>query len=303
MIYKLEPIFKERIWGNKEISFLYDLPYNKYAPIGEAWILSCLPKNLSKIDNSSIHESLNSVFKKDKNIVKKGYDKDNFPLLIKYIDSRTPLSIQVHPSTKNEFWYILECKKNSYIYYGFKKEMTKEKVEKAIKDGTICNYLNKIYVKPGDCFYIPAGTIHAIGKDIFLAEVQQSCDITYRVFDYNRLDQNGEPRELHIKEALECINYSKTEVDKTSVHCKPDLLTHELVKTPYFKVQRISVRGTYRFDCDDSSFHFLTVLNGFGIVNSGQHILQAKKTDAFFVSSSHGKYSFSGKADLIFVTL
>ena len=303
MIYKLDPIFKERIWGNTEISLLYDLVPNVYAPIGEAWILSCLPKNCSKIMNSNEHETLDSVFKKNKDIVKKGFEKDDFPILIKYIDSKTPLSIQVHPSIKNEFWHILECKPNSYIYFGFKKDMTREKVEKSIKDGTICFHLNKIHVQPGDCFYIPSGTIHAIGKDIFLAEIQQSADVTYRVFDYNRLDQNGEPRELHIKEALECINYHKTEVHATNFHCNPNLGTHDLVKTPYFTVKRIRVRGTYRFNCDDSSFHFLTVLNGFGIVNTKTHILQAKKTDAFYVTAGHGEYSFSGKADLIFVTL
>lgn len=303
MIYKLQPIFKERIWGNTEISELYELPINKYAPIGEAWILSCLPKNLSKIDNDPHHSTLENLFRKDKDVVQKEYQYDKFPLLIKYINSRTPLSIQVHPSTKNEFWHILECKKHSFIYYGFKKNMTREKVEKAIHDGTICNYLNKVYVQPGDCFYIPSGTIHAIGKDIFLAEIQQSCDITYRVFDYNRVDQNGDPRELHIPQALDCINYNKTEVDLATMRKKNDDDTIELVKTPYFKVKRIRVRGTYKFDCDDNSFHFLTVLNGFGIVNSGEHILQAHKTDAFYVTASHGQYSFSGKADLIFVTL
>lgn len=292
MIFKTKPILKEYLWGGTKLSKAYNI---KDQNIAEAWMLSTLEGNTCAIEGRE--ESLKELFEKDKNIIKKGY-KGDFPILVKLIDAQKDLSIQNHPQGKTESWHILECEKDSFLYYGLKKDVTKDELRKALNEGRVTEILNQVKVKPGDCFLIEAGTIHAIGSGIYLAEVQQNLNITYRLFDFNRVDKNGNKRELHIDQAVEVANLHKTDV--SNIHN-----TNEgtLVKCKYFDSRRHRISSLETFYANDDSFNYLLVLDGEGELLSGKEIIPLKKNDSIFISASHGEYSIKGNLDIIFVTL
>lgn len=222
-VTKIFPAYKDYIWGGNK---LRNYGMNSTSDrIAEAWVFSYNKNGLSLDKNS---QELNIALK---NKLGKKYDEfEFFPYLIKLIDSNNDLSIQVHPSDeyalknensfgKTEMWYIIEAEKDACLYLGFKKDVTKVEVEEAIKNNTICNLLNKVIVKPGECYFVESGTVHAIGKGIVLAEIQQNSDLTYRVYDYDRVDKNGNKRELHIEKALNVMNLKKHDpIPNTSSH-------------------------------------------------------------------------------------
>ena len=258
-ILKLDAFLKSAIWGGQklktEFGFKTDL-----SNIAEAWVLSCFGGAESTVLNGEFkgkplsyalnHFGNSAIGTKHK----KGSD---FPMLIKIIDAYDNLSIQVHPDDnyanaiehcygKNEMWYILNADPGANIYYGFNKDITKQEFEQRIKDGTLPDVLNKVEVKKGECYYIPAGTIHAINKGVLLAEVQQSSNITYRVFDYKRKDKNGNERELHIKKALD-VTVLKKQTDKPST-------SDILVDCEYFNVKRRRINSPYMLNVNEDSF-------------------------------------------------
>lgn len=283
---KFETVLKEKVWGGKFLSS----EFNKKSPesdrIGESWELSAIADDQSVISNgflagNNIEELIevymgditgDSIFEKFGN---------EFPLLIKFIEAQQDLSIQVHPGNdlarkrhnaygKTEMWYIIDCKKDSKIYTGFKEGITKEVYEEALRTGTMEAILNFETVEPGDAFFTPAGRVHAIGAGIVLAEIQQTSDITYRIFDWNRKNTGKEIRELHTDLALEAIDFDQT--GKSKLKIEPVMNeTVNLVNCEFFNVNIISFNNViYKdFYFNDSFVVYICTEGSFSICWEG----------------------------------
>ena len=223
---KLKPIYKERIWGGQKLREVFgkDIPAGK--KIGESWELADLPGDKSVITNGELAgQTLGSVIKKYAKEIAGDEDfAGPFPLLIKFLDAEDVLSVQVHPDPvtcermgkgqpKTECWYIISAAPDAVIYKGLKKGVTEGQFSEAIGNGTVAELLTKVPVEAGQCHFLPAGTAHSIGAGLLIAEIQTPSDTTYRVFDWNRVDDSGKPRELHIEEALESIHFEASSDD------------------------------------------------------------------------------------------
>ena len=279
-LVKLKPAVKDYIWGGN-----YFQQFNKglgLARVSECWELSIREQDSSIIaSGKDIGKLLNEVISnEDIGPVMERFP--YFPLLIKLIDAKENLSVQVHPSDeyalknensfgKSEMWHIISADEGSGLYVGLNKDYQKEDIQKALKEGTILDYLNFFKVKPGDTFVINPGTIHAIGKGVRLIEIQQNSNLTYRLYDYNRVDQNGSPRELHIDKALEVINYHRYQ----SVRSGSSLLADN----EYFTVKEISFDKELELTANERSFISFTFLEGEGMVND----IPYNKYDTFFL--------------------
>lgn len=195
-------------------------------------------------------------------------------------------------------WYILDCDKDSYILYGLKENTSKQDFEQHIINGTVTDLMNKVPVHKGDVFYIKAGTLHAIGKGIVVAEIQQSSNVTYRVYDYNRRDKYGNTRPLHINEALEVINFSRQSEIYHETYTKNNIKI--LNECEFFKVYEISADGRELISNDKSSFSHILITEGCGIISdySEVHAENFKKGDSFFLSSGCD-YIIKGKSKII----
>ena len=278
-LVKLKPGIKDYIWGGT-----FFKKFNKgtsYERVSECWELSI------RDDVSSIIDSGADKGKLLKDIITKddiGPVMDRFPyfpLLIKLIDAKENLSVQVHPSDdyalkyensfgKSEMWHIISADEGSGLYVGLNKDYTKEDIKKALEEGNILDYLNFFKVKPGDTFVINPGTIHAIGKGVRLIEIQQNSNLTYRLYDYNRVDKNGLPRELHIKKSLEVIDLKQ--------YKKSPINNEYLADNQYFTVKRVDFNGELKI-ATDHSFASFTFLDGEGTVND----LAYSQYDTFFL--------------------
>jgi mannose-6-phosphate isomerase len=246
---KFKPIYKELIWGGDKLHKFFgkDIPVGK--KIGESWELADLPKDKSIIINGDFAgRTITEILREFPQQItgNKNYNPP-FGLLIKFIDAADVLSVQVHPdektvkklktgTPKTECWYIIEAEDKACIYKGLKAGTTKEQFAAAIKNGTCAELLNKVPVKAGQCHFLPAGTVHAIGAGILIAEIQTPSDTTFRVFDWNRL-QNGKSRELHIEQALESINFDQRP-EELSVATRG-----RLVDTKFFKIDKITAQA------------------------------------------------------------
>jgi mannose-6-phosphate isomerase len=189
-----------------------------------------------------------------------------------------------HQYGKTEMWYILEAGPDAFIYYGFKREIGKAEFLERIRNGTLLEVLNAVPVHRGDVFYIPAGTLHAICKDIVIAEIQQSSTVTYRVFDYDRIGADGKPRQLHIEQALK------------ATQCRPPRSGYNfgghLVRSPYFTVD--TVDAPWQGDCDEESFTSILILDGEGRISCGEEEMDCRKGDSLFLSACSGLYCLEG---------
>ena len=219
---KFQPLLKQTLWGGDKIVTFKHLD-SQLENVGESWEISGVKDNETIVKEGPLKgKSLNEVVAelKDRLVGKENYQRfgDEFPLLIKFIDARQDLSIQVHPNDeiahkqgkphgKTEMWYLMESEPGAKLYCGLKKQITPDQYKEMVDNDTICDALAQYEVKEGDCFFLPAGRIHAIGPGCFLAEIQQTSDVTYRIYDYKRKDKNGNYRELHTKLAAESINY------------------------------------------------------------------------------------------------
>ena len=253
--FKFKPILKPMIWGGSDLpQFKNITPYQD--GIGESWEISGVEGNVSVVANGKFSgQSLDTLLERAKEqlVGKKVYDKfgNTFPLLIKFIDAKTDLSIQVHPDDKlgmerhnsfgkTEMWYVIDAAKNAYLYTGFEKELTPDRYEETVEDNTFTDYLKKYYVKPGDVFFLPAGRVHAIGGGCFIAEIQQTSNITYRIYDYDRTDTDGNRRELHTELAKDAINFNVESDYQT--HYQPELNSPtSLVSSDYFTTYLLSI--------------------------------------------------------------
>lgn len=249
---KFKPIYKERIWGGQKLRTLFgkDLPRGK--KIGESWELADLPDDKSVISNGELAGmTLNKAIRKyPKEITGDENFKLPFPLLIKFLDAEDILSVQVHPDAetcqrmgkgdpKTECWYIIDTIRGGFIYKGLKPGVTKEKFSAAIARGTVEELLQKVPVSAGQCHFLPSGTAHSIGPGLLIAEIQTPSDTTYRVYDFNRVDGTGRPRQLHIEEALKSIHFGRA--DELSV-----TTIGRLIECGYFKIDK----GHQAEDCE-----------------------------------------------------
>lgn len=260
MLYPLlfNPNLHTVIWGGHRLQPYKGLPSTD-APIGESWEVSAVPSSVSIISNGELAgRSLNDVIAEYGvsilgNAVVHKYGNE-FPLLVKFIDAAGDLSIQVHPNDqlarvrhgkngKTECWYIIDAVPGASLYAGLKTPISKYEYEKRVADGSICDVLARHEVHPGDVFYLPAGRIHAIGAGILLAEVQQSSDVTYRIFDYNRPGLDGRPRELHTELAVDAIDYTVEDEYRTIYNENTDRANH-CIDSPFFNVRIVNIEGS-----------------------------------------------------------
>lgn len=304
-IIELIPSIKEYLWGGFKLKKYKDLD-NKYEKISESWELSFLDEGPSKFINKEGKEVelRNEVTSLDlgKNINNfKFNNKIFFPLLIKLIDSNDSLSIQVHPSDdyalkhenslgKEEMWIILDSNPNSYLYLGLNKDLTKEEFLNSVNNNTLLDNLNKVYVKKDDIFLVKPGTIHAIGKGITLLEIQESSFLTYRIYDFNRVDKNGKKRELHLTKALDVINFNKLDISSI------DLTNNDEIRTKYFNVILSNLnKDESKEYLYSNSFVLATIIDGEGFIND-KKVSKFKsyfiKADTRFVIKTDTKLSY-----------
>lgn len=298
----MDPDFKETVWGGTRImtEFGKKIPS---ANTGESWEVAAHKNGNSTIRNGflkgkTLQEAINEYPAEIMGYSVVREDRSRFPLLIKIIDADNDLSIQVHPndemaarlegpgvSGKTEMWYVIDAEEGAQLVYGFKKDMTADAFAKAIEEGTLEKYLNYVPVKKGDCFFIPAGTLHAIGKGILIAEIQQNCDTTYRVYDYNRLGLDGKPRELHIEKAKACANLSSSAGQEYSS-------IDEGVVCDYFQVYRRQLRGLQEISVSNEHFQVLMILEGSGRIDS----IPFKKGDTILLPAAGETVGLDGRA-------
>lgn len=269
------PIFKERIWGGTKLKDYLNKPITSQI-IGESWELSTIPNDISVINNGTFTgKNLNELidlFPKEI-LGKTVYARfgKQFPLLFKYLDAREDLSIQLHPNDelakarhnsygKTEMWYVMQADENARLIVGFKESTSKEEYLQKLESKDILSLLEEIPVKKGDVFFLETGTIHAIGAGIVIAEIQQTSDITYRIYDWDRVDANGNERELHTELALEAINYQTTSAKKE--YNTTENKSTSVVDCPYFKTNIIPLNGEISIDKNDDSFMVLMCTEG-----------------------------------------
>ena len=308
---KFKALLKQTIWGGDKIIPFKHLD-DHLENVGESWEISGVPGNETVVaDGEYAGKKLNELVieQKDKLVGKANYERfgDEFPLLIKFIDARQDLSIQVHPTDeiakrqgkergKTEMWYIMDSDKDAKLYSGLKKQITPEQYKAMVEDDTITDALAQYEVKEDDCFFLPAGRIHAIGTGCFLAEIQQTSDVTYRIYDIKRKDKDGNYRQLHTKEAAECINYTVEDDYRTHYeHKKNEGVT--LVECPYFTTAVYDLDEPMTLDYSElDSFVILIGLKGEGTItdnegntvtiSAGESILVPATTDTLRVEGT-----------------
>lgn len=315
--FLLKPAFKDYLWGGEKLKTEYHKETD-LSPLAESWECSTHPDgtSLALIDQKEI--PMTEVLKRHPEILgTHPRTRDTLPILIKLIDAKKDLSVQVHPDDdyarirehgslgKSEFWYVLEAEPGASLVYGFSQEVTEEQVRQGIADGTIQKYLQKVPVRRNDVFFVQAGTVHAIGKGIVIAEIQESSNLTYRLYDYNRRDRNGNLRELHIDKALDVLNlHSSAEPVQPMrlLNYQPGFASEFLTRCRYFQVERIllnSEASEVSYRTDSSSFKVLMCVQGQGVLKGKDLRIPFRKGDTIFVPADSGSLSLSGKAELL----
>ena len=297
-VVKLKPVVKSYIWGGN-----YFQPYKrlKEEVVSELWELSVRDDFSSIIDSGKDkgQRLFDVITDQDLGPIKDRFP--YFPLLIKLIDAKDNLSVQVHPSDdyalknensygKTEMWYVIDADPGAGLYVGLNKDYSKEEIEVALKNSTIMDCLNFFEVKPGESYLINSGTIHAIGKGVRIIEIQQNSNLTYRLYDYLRKDKEGNYRELHIDKALKVIDYRKYNPSK----CEDGYIAN----IKYFKVKKVELDGEITISADQESFVSFTFLSGEGMVDE----LSYKKFDTFFLPYGK-KCVVKGKGTIIVSSL
>ena len=279
MLYPLtfQPIFKERIWGGRNIERLYGKHLPPDRPIGESWEIADRPEGVSLIANGPLAgQSLRWLMEHHRqDVLGAGADPTGpFPLLVKILDARETLSVQVHPpaavaarfggEAKTEMWYITEATPQAELFVGLKPGVTRAEFEQRIQDGTVAEALHHAPVRAGDVMFLPSGRLHAIGAGNVLFEIQQNSDTTYRVFDWNRAGLDGQPRELHIEQSLASIDF--TDFEPSPIASKYSLnetyKVRFLVDDPLFRVDACRVKKNLRFHLRSDSLQVLGLVRG-----------------------------------------
>lgn len=306
---KLAPAFKDYLWGGVKLKEKYNKK-SELDIVAESWEMSCHKDGQSTVatgefSGKTLSQYIEALGKEA--LGKKAEKFDYFPLLIKFIDAKDNLSIQVHPADeyalkvegeygKTEMWYVLEAEDGAYLYYGFNRDITKEEFAERIKNNTILEVLNKVNVKAGDVFFIDAGTVHAIGAGLIICEIQQNSNTTYRVYDYDRRDKEGNARPLHVEKAIEVSKLTKAPAIERSNN-------DVLASCEYFTVKKASIKGQGNIKIDESSFISLIIVDGAGKISLGKEEFMAKKGDSIFVPAQNGEIMLDGEMEVIVSSL
>lgn len=311
-VLKLTPAFKDYLWGGTRLrdDFQKDCDFDK---IAESWELSCHKDGPSTISNGEFKGLTLSEYieKAGKSVLGTDCEKfDNFPILIKLIDAKDNLSVQVHPDNeyalrvegeygKTEMWYIVDCDEGATLLYGFKDTISKDEFAQRIADNTLLEVTNAVPVKKGDVFFIQAGTLHAIGKGILIAEIQQNSNTTYRIYDYGRVGKDGNPRELHVEKAKDVTDLCPAKAyPETPVEQKDGYTSKLLSSCDYFTTYAIDVESKAVLEADEKSFVSLLILEGEGKV-IGDDTVEFRKGDSIFIPAGTGKFAVDGKCKAI----
>ena len=312
---KFKPILKSIIWGGDEIcKFKNVTPLQE--GIGESWEISSVKGNVSVIANGELeNKNLDEVIAtyKEQLVGKKNFDTfgTTFPLLIKFIDARDNLSIQVHPDDelakkrhnsfgKTEMWYVINAAPGAFLYSGFEKQMTPESYVKSIEDNTFVDSLAKHDIKKGDVFFLPAGRVHAIGAGTFIAEIQQTSDITYRIYDYNRKDANGNGRELHTELAKDAIDYKLYDNYKSS-YTRKENQPVELESCKYFTTNLLELTKDITRDYigNDSFIAYICMGGACNIRDNKGNDLSVKQGETILIPADTKSVSISPQGSVL----
>ena len=302
---------KDYIWGGTRLRDEYGKKSDA-DKVAESWELSCHKDGKSVIENGEYAgRTLDEYIEKEgKKVLGKNCERfEYFPILIKLIDAKDNLSVQVHPDNeyalrvegeygKTEMWYIVDCEEGAELLYGFKHEISREEFADRIKNNTLLEVTNNVPVHKGDVFFIESGTLHAIGKGILIAEIQQNSNTTYRIYDYGRVGNDGKPRELHIAKACEVTKLvpptrpAKPQGEKLDKGGYSETL---LASSEYFNVNKLDVQSAAQLEATDASFNSILVLSG--SFKLGDLILG--KGDSCFIPAGSGNYTLEGSGEAI----
>lgn len=311
-ILKLKPACKDYLWGGRRLIEEYGKESDGEI-LAETWELSCHPDGPSVIDNGpyagrTLQQYIDAEGKAVLGTNCRRFR--DFPILTKFIDARDNLSIQVHPDNryalknegqygKTEMWYVMDAGEQAFLYYGFKREISREEFEERIQKDTLLEVLNAVPVQKGDVLFIESGTIHAIGKDILIAEIQQNSNVTYRVYDYGRVGRDGKKRDLHIEKALAVTRRVPIVKDRSSYP--------HIADCDYFTVDKLNLDGKVMKkmggNVSQASFASILILDGKGTISSGDETVAYEKGDSFFLAAGSGEYTVEGSCDALITTI
>ncbi len=313
-LYPLQfnPILKERIWGGTKLETILNKPINSNIT-GESWELSTVDGDVSVVANGDLKgKSLTELIDQYPNEilgteVYQHFGKQ-FPLLFKYLDAREDLSIQVHPNDalakkrhnsfgKTEMWYVMQADDDAELIVGFKENSSKEEYVKNLEDKTLLTILNTKKAQKGDVFFLKTGTVHAIGAGLLVAEIQQTSDITYRLYDFNRVDANGNKRELHIDLALDAINYNK--VNSQKKYSKEENKSNEIVDCQYFTTNFIPLNNKISVNKSGETFTVYMCTEGNFEIEIEKTNYSYKQGDTVLIPARIRNYNLNGNASLL----
>ena len=312
-IMKLIPSGKDYLWGGTRLKDEYGKKIDMN-PLAESWECSVHPDGSCYVANGRYKgKTLKEVLDEHPEYIGTKANGE-FPILAKFIDAKKDLSVQVHPDDeyaleyegqngKTEMWYIIDADEGASLIYGFKHKVSKEILERAIEKGELDKHLQKVEVHKGDLFYVPAGTVHGIGEGILLAEVQESSNVTYRVYDYDRVDKNGKKRELHFDKAVQVMDMGiapDIKQKKRLVKYYPGCSRELLCRCKYFETERIQVTKGFSFSVMENSFQVLMCLDGYGQVEvDGDKPVRFSKGETVFLPAGIGRCLIIGDTSVL----
>ena len=312
-IMKLIPTGKDYLWGGTRLRDEYGKKIDM-TPLAESWECSVHPDGPSFVANGQYKgKTLKEVLDAHPEYI--GTKANGvFPILAKFIDAKKDLSVQVHPDDeyarenendngKTEMWYIIDAEKGASLIYGFKHKVTKEILERAIERGELDKHLQKVEVHKADLYFVPAGTVHGIGKGILLAEIQESSNVTYRVYDYDRVDKNGKKRQLHFEKAVQVMDMGVVpdiKQKRRMVKYYPGCSRELLCRCKYFETERIQVTKGFSFSVREESFQVLMCLDGYGQVEvDGDKPVRFTKGETVFLPAGLGRCLIIGDTTIL----
>ena len=315
-LLKLQPCGKDYLWGGTRLRDEYGKKID-LTPLAETWECSVHPDGPSVIANGEFKgQTLAEVLKRHPEYLGSKVKNGELPVLVKFIDAKQDLSVQVHPDDeyaqehegdngKTEMWYVIDAEEGASLIYGFKHKVTEEILRHALETGTLDKHLQKAEVHKGDTYFVPAGTIHGIGRGILIAEIQESSNVTYRVYDYDRVDKNGKKRELNFDKAVQVMDMNVA----PDVKQNPRLIKHYpgcsrelLCRCKYFETERIQVSKGFSFSIREESFQVLMCLDGYGQVetmDAEQKPMRFSKGETMFLPAGIGRCLVIGDATVL----
>ena len=318
--FLLKPAAKDYLWGgnrlNDEFAKGIDLD-----PLAETWECSTHPDGPSVVASGEFEgQTLTQVLADHPEYLGSRHSDGKFPLLIKFIDAKKDLSVQVHPDDayamehengqngKREMWYVLDASKDAHLVYGFKHDCTESEIRKAIEEGTLLRYLQRIPIQKDDLFFIEAGTVHAIGAGALIAEIQENSNLTYRLYDYDRVGKDGKKRELHVDKAMQVANLKSSAQPRQPLRVlkyKQGVASEFLTRCKYFEVYRVLLnterRQQVQLHSDELSFRVVLCIGGCGTIHFEGGSIPFFKGDCIFIPANSVNMTVNGQAQFLYV--